>query len=233
MLDVALIPIKPLAPYWYLYSLFFLYLIFSGGFISRKGNRLGIGCMAVIAAVCGSMVNVPWFSLSNTLYYSLFFYVGIVRRRYGDSIIKNKMASVFLFLVSVAVITVLWDGKRVASSYRIVNIIVALGIILVIWQLFENVRYFGNSRFLRKCGEYCLEIYVLHHTLAAGFRAVFPRIGIGNAYISMGLNMLFSTSIPVIFAVFCKKIGIHGLLFHPVTWLSGHFRRTVGRNAGT
>ena len=85
--------------------------------MGRKGNRVGIGCMAVIAALCGSMSDVPWFSLSNTLYYSLFFYVGIARRRYGDSIIKNKMANIFLFLVSVAMITVLWDGKRVASSY--------------------------------------------------------------------------------------------------------------------
>lgn len=217
-LDVALIVIKPLAPYWYLYVLILLYLIFAQPFINKIG-RIKIAVMVTLAIICGDFLSIPWFSLSNFLFYLFFFYIGIAHRKYERSIIGNVKITVPLCIVSIIIVIYLWNWEHVISSYHSVNIVVALGIVLTIWYLFENVSWLGNSKLLRQCGRYSLEIYVIHHTLTAGFRAIFPRIGITSAYVSLILNMLLSTSIPILFALCCKRLGIYGLFFEPVNYL--------------
>ena len=225
LMDVALIPIKPLAPYWYLYVLIILYLFFSLPRMSMLSQRV-VGTAVIVASIYGSVVSIEWLSLSRTLYYSLFFYLGFAHRKYSKSVIGNGKLAMLSFAVSVLLMVLLWNDKKVINSYQGICIIAALGPVLVVWYLFENVPFFGNSRFLRACGRYSLEIYVIHHTLAAGFRVILLRVGIDSAFISAVLNMFLSTSIPVLFSLACKKLKIHGIIFCPVSY----FKKSKAEN---
>lgn len=75
--DLILIPVKPIAPYWYLYVLIFYYLIFvCVERITIQENIKLIICFVVSAV--GSCVKIEGaFPLYRIIMYSIFFYLGI------------------------------------------------------------------------------------------------------------------------------------------------------------
>lgn len=219
IVDIFLIMIKPIYPYWYLYILIFLYLIFANNFLHEVNTLCLLLVFAVLAAL-SQMFSFPYFEINKLLYYSFFFYVGIILKNTDVMIFKMKILIIFLFCISVILCIVLWNSEKYICNYLGVSIVIALGISLMLWLLFKTTELLGGNRFLQTVGKYSLEIYVIHCVFTAGFRTLFPKIGIDNIYLSFVLNGVISTSIPIVFSVLCKKLNIHGLLFKPVTYIS-------------
>lgn len=220
LMDVALIPVRPMAPYWYLYVLIILYLVFAA-LLTAKISRAAVGLIVIVAAIGGDLLSTPWLALSKTLYYSLYFYLGVAHRKYSVSLIGKAKPTGVWFGISLIMMILFWSDDKVISNYNGICIITAVGIVLAVWYIFEKTAFLQNNRFLIACGRYSLEIYVIHHTLAAGIRSFSPRIGIRNAFVSMALNFVLSTAIPVLFSLLCKKMHVHGLLFKPVSYFEG------------
>ena len=152
----------------------------------------------------------------------MFFFIGIAGKKYKDWIIGNKWLTPVLFVVSVGLCILFWDDKAYSgyiNNIFLVSIVIALGISLALWYAFEHINFIGNSGVLKLCGRYCLEIYVIHCLFTAGLRTVFLKVGIHNVYISIILNLIISTTAPVLFSMFCKNLNIYGLFFKPVTYV--------------
>lgn len=90
---------------------------------------------------------------------------------------------------------------------------------IAILFLFENVGALGRNRILKILGRYSLEIYVIHCLFTAGLRVLLPKIGIENLLVCFLLNVIISITIPILFAILCKKLHIHEILFKPATYL--------------
>ena len=217
--DIFMILIKPIYPYWYLYILIFLYLIFSVDGL-YKVNKYVLVSLFVVLALISQVFTFPYFEINKLLYYVFFFNMGIFLKNCNINDLKAKILTAVLFFMSVALIVLLWSPERYINSCFAVSIIVALGISLMLWCLFINIRFLGGSSLLQMVGRYCLEIYVIHCVFTAGLRIIFPRVGIENVYVSVILNTVISTIIPMMFSAICKKLNIHGLLFRPVTYIS-------------
>ena len=83
------------------------------------------------------------------------------------------------------------------------------------FYMFGKIHFLGSIYILQLLRRYSLEIYVIHCVFKVGFRIVF----INNVYISMLLNTIISTTLPMLFSVICKNLNIQGLFFKPVTYV--------------
>ena len=220
--DVLMIPIIPISPFWYLYLLMFFYLFFSWKKLDSMNCFIVLLILAVLSIVSG-LFTTRYFEISRMLYYALFFYVGILYKTKKCKIIGNRLLTSVLFIASIVLFVFFWnsenDVNKTINKTFLVNVIAALGISLTIWYLFENIKFLSKNRFLQFLGKHSLEIYVIHCIFTAGFRVILPKIGIDNVYIGFVLNTVFSTAIPLLFSVICKKLNIHGLFFKPVTYI--------------
>lgn len=218
--DILLIPFKPIALYWYLYVLVIFYQFFS----LRKLNSMSAWAVALglgIASVIGGFVYVSYFAIHTVLYYALFFYLGILHRRRGIPIIWDKAVMATGVLTAIVLCCMCWsEQNQLISAIPIVNTITALGFCLGIWYAFEHIHWLGNNTFLQLLGRYSLEIYLIHQFITVGLRVALPWLGITNAYINILLNLCISIMIPVLFALICKCLGIHELLFRPMTFIT-------------
>ncbi len=220
--SILMIPVLPIAPYWYLYVLIAFYLVFSW----KKFDSLNcyiILLLLTATSIVSGLGTTHYFEISRILYYALFFYIGMLHRAKKDIIIGNKLLSLILFIAAMTLFVLFWNSEnnigKTVNKIFFVNVIVALGISLTIWYFFENIKFLSENRFLQFLGRYSLEIYVIHCIFTAGFRIILPKLGIENVYIGLVLNTAISTAIPIMISVICKRLNIHGLFFKPVTYI--------------
>lgn len=230
LLDVALIWLIPVDVYWYLYVLIFLYLIFSIRWLT-EANRWILLVIFAVVAISGKVVDIPWFYISGTMYHALFFFIGMAGKKYKNWIIGNKYLTLVLFAAAVGKGVLVWNRERYTLKI-LLGIVTALGISLALWYVFQQINFIGNIKILKLCGRHSLEIYVIHNIIVAVLKRALPKTGIHNVYISIALNLIVSTTVPLLFSMLCKKINIHGLFFKPVTYVTKALRRDDGIQDG-
>ncbi len=227
--DLMLIPVKAIAPYWYLYVLIFFYFIFSTEFWERIGRWKAIE-ICVISCIVGNFISVDWISFSKILYYALFFYIGMIYRKENSWILGNRTLILISLPLAILLIVFCWDyGQEVIiAELPLIRTLIALGISLAIWYAFEHWKYLKENRFLSFIGRHSLEIYVMHHFITAASRLL-PKFGVTNVYVVLIIALIAGILFPILFSAICKNIGIYGFFFEPLTYLRGRdgYRRKV------
>lgn len=231
--DVLLIWAKPIyTPFWYLYVLAIFYIIFSLERLNEANPKKLLVALSIVS-LAASFTHIDWFKISNILFFAVFFYIGMIHCKHPKYIIGNRNLSLATFLVAILLTIVFWDRKHFESFEKMVRIeqipiikaIVALGICLAIWQLFETKKALQRDVLLRYLGSHSLEIYLMHNMLLSGICIIFVRIGIRNVLVNILLNVVLSIAIPIVISHICKRLKIYELLFKPLTFI----RRIVNK----
>lgn len=215
--DILLIPVRPISPYWYLYVLGTLYVVFSarGACLCRMRPAVLLPALASLS-VLGSFVGADtWFELRRSLYYSFPFGLGIILRRSAKWIPVNAISTPVFGLGAGALAVAFWHDGRQIDAIPVVNLVVGVSFSLFFWGIFSRIRFLAGNRVLCLVGRFSLEIYVLHCIFTAGHRAVLPRLGVTNAFMGTTVNLIVSVLIPMLIGVVCKSVGVHGLIFKP------------------
>lgn len=216
--DLLLIGVRAISPYWYIYVLIQFYLLFSLTGFSRASAAGMFGC-AVVACVLSMFVGGDTlFEIKKSLYYLLFFCGGYSKAGREDG--GKPLVTVVAFCVAVALCAVFWNDARSIHRIPVVNMLVASGIVWMIWYGFEHIHVLGDNRLLQKVGGVSMEIYVLHCIFTAGNRVLLPLLGLHDVYVCIAVNFMISLCVPVAAAVLSRKLGIHDLLFKPVTFIT-------------
>lgn len=232
-MDILLIWMKTIAPYWYLYVLLIYYILFSVKVVYKLPIYIQVLILFGISFISNFVPGAIglYFEIKHIMYYLLFFGLGIIIAMHYDAYQKYELwISVFTFVVSLIIIAV----DRVGYTYddfnsdsllrdRKYNFIIALGIVLFLLYLFRMLFSKNEAihvKFFSFLGRYSLEIYVIHCVFTAGNRVVLQKLNIDSFYLNIILNIIISTALPILFSYICKKINIHKMIFQPAVYLS-------------
>ena len=90
--DLLLIPIKPMTPYWYIYTLIILYLIFY--FLEKAyiNDKVKLFAVVIISFTGSCIVFDIIFPIKSIMIYTVFFYVGIMlsKHNFNADIVKSQ-----------------------------------------------------------------------------------------------------------------------------------------------
>ncbi|WP_044973674.1 acyltransferase [Ruminococcus sp. HUN007] len=217
-IDLLLLWLKTINPYWYLYVLAILYLLFSKGIIKHITKVTTIVILFIITFLSNYIPHTigGYFEIKHIFYYAAFFGFGIAISKSEEKYhSKERVLSSILFSISIIIMVMDRDGFSIDGynngfTYwkRKYNLIIALGIsmfLIYIFRLaFSNGDYY-RVKVLSFLGRYSLEIYVIHCIFTAGNRVVLSKLHIDNFYLNISINTLLSIGIPVVISLICKK----------------------------
>ncbi len=139
--DILMIWARPIAPYWYLYVLMALYLIFIPIIIKRIDKRIITTLTIILCALSIFISGNVWFQVHRILYYSIFFWIGISIQHNERLFVIKKWSAIALFGVSLLLMVIFWNDDRRFNAIPIANAVIAVGIICMCWLLFNNKRF--------------------------------------------------------------------------------------------
>ena len=218
--DLLSIGWRPIAPYWYLYVLAFFY---ASNIILVKFKKRAIMATAlfILSAFAALLPSFPTETIYQFIFFLPFFYLGTILQRSGHT--PHWSVAITGVVVACALCLLFWSHSTesysgIVSRLPFVNTIVALGLSIFFWKAFSAIKWLDNKAFAL-CGRYCLEIYVTHCFLTAGFRNVFIALGVTNFWLCLLLNTALSTALPILFAMGLERMGGHDILFRPAHWV--------------
>ena len=215
--DIIWMWIKPVGVYWYLYVLVEMYLVFS---IPRlaKSNSVFILSACLGVAFISYYISIP-FDIPDLCYFLIFFAAGIIYAR-GIKIFSFLPAAVVGLIISAVLGAVFWNQEIRLKETKYINVIIAFGLILIIWYVFEHVRPFGSSKLLQFFGSRSLEIYVTHGIIVTAARTVLNKMSIDNQYVCLIVDTVLGIGLPLIFSFAVRKLKLFDILFRPATVIS-------------
>lgn len=225
LVDLLMIPIKPIAIYWYIYILVFYYLIFfriEKMNISRKYILPSIAVISIVGSFIPFKTDLI-FPVRNLLQYMIIFYIGMLMSKFdfGKSFFegkKKKLMLAFAGIVTIGILIFAAVSKYILIRIGFVGIVVPLFVSLTLISLF--CIFDAKSKLLSLFGTYSLKIYLTHTFITSANRKILIALGITNFYLNFVINLMMAVFIPMGCAYILKKMKLHDLIFRPFTFFS-------------
>ena len=218
---LALIPVKPIQLYWYLYLLIIYYVIFGLLQKTRASVYLLLGITFCLCLVSCLIPNYLYFDLKRLLQFSFFFAAGMFLARIREGSVSpniQKWLPAFSGILAAAAVLlgiVFWNQEIFLHDRFLVNIVIGLGISLGLYLLFRRIGWLGNNRILCRLGKNSLPIYLMHTFCLSACRAVFQKWNWRHPLPVILLSFAAGVLIPILFAWLCRKIRVYDIFFSP------------------
>lgn len=199
--------LQPTSPYWYLYTLFFIFLI-TPTFRNRKSAiiRLTVAFIMKAVAIIGGGTQV--YAVSSVLTNEIWFIGGMCLVEKIWKPLKAQVSAVIgVIFVILSILMVDIDSKWLSFE---LGILACVSIISAVRKL--NGKLSKAFPFLSK---YTMPIFVMHTLFAAPLRSVLLKIGINSAMIHVVLGIAVSFIGPIIAAEIMKKTKMLEFFLYP------------------
>ena len=209
--DILYIWKTPVAQYWYLYALFFLFCIWAA--FSGIIKNWQITFIVVLIGYLAPLFGIPLGSLDVVFYSALAFGVGT----FVDFIKITKLPAwskwlIVLMHIAVGVTLVLLD-KIEASIIKEIMILFGIYSSIMFISIIQNLKLI--SYFLDFVNKYSFQIYLLHTIFTAGIRIILLRVNIAQWWIHIILGTVCGLVFSVLAAVIAKKVKFLDFFFFP------------------
>lgn len=190
----------PIAPYWYLYTLFFIFLI-TPTFSSVKSAKIGLA-VAIIAKFFVLMgwetgINAVYTVLTNEIWFVLGMCISVFNVQIQDKKWQGAILGVSFLGLSAFVYIV-------GIQYSIVSF--ALGLMACVAIIFLIAGFEGKTgKVMNFLAKYTMPIFLMHTLSAASIRSILLKVGIENAAVHMVLGLGVSFLGPIVVAWVMKK----------------------------
>ena len=211
VLDILNIWKTPIAQYWFLYALFFLFCIWT--LFSGILKNWQITLIAVLIGYLAPLLGISLGSLDIVFYSALAFGIGtfVDFKKLTTLSVGGKWIVVLMHIV-IGVVFILIN-KIEAPFVKELMILIGIYSSIMFVSLLENCKLV--VRFLDFINKYSFQIYLLHTIFTAGIRIILLRINIEEWWIHVLLGTVCGLIFSVLTAEVAKKIKFLNFFFFP------------------
>ena len=203
--DIVYLPIKPVAHFWYLFSLIIFYFVC----ISIQNMKAIMIMFSFLLLLSSQFVSLDY--VSKVLFMFFFFYVGSIRI---DSFFKNIRWVIYLLCCIAWMLLALKYGMSC-------SILVVYGAIIfsfTIINYFEYKLYF-RLKLLVFLGQNSIWIYIFHSYFTSFSRAICSKIGIEIIEIKIITCSLLGIIGPILIKKILEKIKLEKIVTKPIDYI--------------
>ena len=208
--------LRPESPYWFLYTLFFIFLVTPT--FSHRQVTVSVCFLAMLLKILNLLGIVTGvYAVDTVMQYEVWFVLGMtvcaasldgkVRKREG-AVWGGSLMGVFL-LLSVAVYR---RDLHVFGLSFYMGLLACAGVILLVVALFWTGR---QARLLGLLANYTMPIFLLHTIFAAPLRIVLFNLGIWTPWVHIVLGLLVSIVGPIAAAELMKRFQWLDFFLYP------------------
>lgn len=200
--------VEPIAPYWYLYTLFLLFCLIPPAVGIRKQKTLIEMC--VLTCII-KVLYVVWLSdkapipdsIAKVMTSALWFCMGMTIAEFPFK--KNKIFSVVaggsIILACFFSYFVYWRP----NESKLIQFCFASVFTIAITYLFQSKEQYDSNGLVRYSVRYFMPVYVLHTIAAAGVRTILLKIGITSGVLHFIIGCGVSVFIPIVIYMIAEK----------------------------
>ena len=201
--------VKPVSPYWYLYTLFFLFLVmprFSGSRTAALGVLIATWMKALRIFGAETEIYAVDSVMDNTLWFVLGMLLQLVR-----PVICRLRTGILCGAAFLAASICFSEGNIHGG---LVSVLMGLWGCVSVLLILRGRNW--NPR-LRKTADllegYTMPVFLMHTIFAAGFRAILMKLGITDSGIHVAVGLVVSFSCPVIAAAIMERLQVDFVLY--------------------
>lgn len=213
--DILKIWKTPVAHYWFLYALFFLFVIWTGfsGILKNWQTTL----LVVLIGYIFPLLGIGLGSFDVVFYSALSFGVGTFIN--FKKISKPSAWFKYLFVFLHIIVAVLFIITNIIEDAFVKEFMALFGIYasILFISLLQNFK--PISHFFDFMNKYSFQIYLLHTIFTAGIRIVLLRVNVTQWWIHVILGTICGIAFSVIVAVIAKKIKFLNFFFFPTKYI--------------
>ena len=209
--DILFIWKTPVAQYWFLYALFFLFCIWAcfSGLIKNWLITLIVLLFGYLLPLFG--VKLGTFDI--VFYSALAFGIGtFIDFKVLPKLPTSLKCIVILFHITVGTVLIIF-GKIENAVFKEIMILFGIYSSILFISLIQNVKFI--SRFLLFINKYSLQIYLLHTIFTAGIRIILIRFSITNWVLHVIIGTVCGILFSVLVSVITQKIRFLNFFFFP------------------
>lgn len=207
---------SPMPPYWFLYTLFIIFLIIPTA-KSKKSAAVMLGVStAVFIAVTSTIDFAPQSEfyvqfVYKTALYLVWFVLGIL-------LAKVKLEKIFspfwiISFIIAGIATYFSIGAKMQEEYFVkypIGVLACFGVIGTVGWLFrKNIQ----PRFLEFLSKYSMSVFLMHTIFSAGLRAVLLKLNITNSALHIIAGVIASFVLPVIAQIIMEKLHLDFVIY--------------------
>lgn len=204
--------IFPYDVYWYLFSLFIIFLVITvldtrPFFQKIEGWFVTLICAFIFLFISENFLDpVPnFFSFKGAAYLFPFFLVGIGIYRYKEFLLNDRMTFIVLlvFIASVVIQQMVWFGYfPVQEKHSVLGLTVGISGVLLLFRLRLK------NQLLIWIGSYAYGIFLFHVFFTGGIRIVLLRLGMENQLIILVSGVVGAVVFSIILETIIKRSDV-------------------------
>lgn len=204
-----LLHLQPVAHFWFVESLFWVFLLV--WWLERRQSMTTAGGMVVVLALaCGLYMGVrgwSWLGIEGAIYLLPYFLLGLACKRFSwDRCLQSPAGRALLLALALAAIG--WIGQPVPNPDRRTLAMLCAGMSLCLLCLLD-VRVVG---WLAWTGRHSYPIYLFHVFFTAGARIALERLGIEALALHIPLGLALGLLGPVTVDLLASSHPLSALL---------------------
>lgn len=209
---------EPIAPYWYLYTLFLLFCLIPPALGKRKTNTLF--SMTVLAGII-KIIYIGWLAgnaipdlIAKVMTSALWFCMGMMLTEFPFK--KSKAVSIIAAGSIIFACFFSYIFYRIPNENRMIQFCFASVFTTAITYFFQSKEWYDSNGLVSHSVKYFMPVYVLHTIVAAGVRTTLLKIGITSGILHFIVGCGVSIFVPVVIYTIAEKRWWMLFWFEPI-----------------
>lgn len=211
--------LNPLSPYWFLYSLFFMFLL--SPILKNKADAIIRALIGVVLyamssfSLLGFVPEAVFNPVDNFCKNYIWFIFGMIISRFNfNALYKKWFIGAFLLFLGIKIIAIVYDVELGVFSL-ILSLLACVGIIGFVADMYKSNR---QTRMFGFFSKYTMPIFLMHTIISSGVRSVLLKVGIVSLPVHIVVGIITSILLPIIAAMIMEKIKLD-ILYNPTKYI--------------